>query len=149
MWKIKAVCIALFLVVLAQPLFALTDESVLENRFKQYLNEVRVELKEIEDPVQKRHTLGRAIRMVIRSLERVEDMQSLTEQEQQQLTFLKQSFQDKYDELNGLNGFQKVADQDLDQFVDYVLQDLEQARDYITISVAAAIIIVLLIILIA
>lgn len=149
MWKVKSVCVVLFLVVLAQPLFALTDERVLENRFKRSVNQVRTRIRGIDDPEEKRQVLNRTIRTVLRQLDRTEDTASLTQEERAQVASLKQSFRDKHDELNGLNGFQRVADQDLDRFADYVLQDLEQARSYVTISVAALIIIALLIILIA
>jgi len=148
MWKIKSVCAALFLVVLAQPLFALTEQRVLEDRFKRSVNELRTRIREIEDPEEKRQVLARTIRRMIRQLERAGEKASLTPEERAQVASLEQSFRDKYDELEGLNGFQRVPDRELDRFADYVLQDVEQARDYVTISVAALIIIILLIILI-
>lgn len=148
MWKVKSVCAALFLVVLAQPLFALTEQRVLEDRFKRSVNELRTRIREIEDPEEKRQVLARTIRRMIRQLERAGEKASLTPEERAQVASLEQSFRDKYDELEGLNGFQRVPDRELDRFADYVLQDVEQARDYVTISVAALIIIILLIILI-
>ena len=62
---------------------------------------------------------------------------------------IKESVQAKYDELNGLNDFERVADEDLDSFTDYVLQDLEQARNYITMGLGIFILLIILIILIA
>jgi nitrogenase molybdenum-iron protein alpha/beta subunit len=118
MRKIKFVCFILSLLFLAQPVLAKDDSAQLENKLKEYINEISVRIKSTEDPAQKRGIL------------------------------MKQNFQDKYDELNGLQGFSRVADEDLNDFTDYVLQDLEQARSTLTMSVAAFIIIILLIILI-
>lgn len=149
MLKCKSVCVGLFLLVLVQPLFAVTDQAVLEDRFKRSITQIRTQVRGIEDPEQKRQVLDRTLRKVLRQLERAEKRDSLTPEERAKVVSLKRSFQDKYDELNGLNGFQRVPDQELDRFADYVLQDVEQAQSYVTLSLGALIIIILLIILIA
>ncbi len=47
----------------------------------------------------------------------------------------------------GSNGYERVADAQLNAFSDYVVQDMEQADKSITISLVAALLIVIIIIL--
>jgi hypothetical protein len=77
-------------------------------------------------------------------------MPLLSDQDRAQVAGLRGRFQDTYDELNGLNGFDPVSDAELDDFADYILQDLEQARaNTVTLSVwilvAIAVVVVLII----
>ncbi len=148
MRKVKVVCFILFLLFLVQPIFAKDDSAELENRLKEYINEISVMIKSTEDPDQKRDILNATLEKIIQSMEIAESLTSISAEDRAALASLKQNFQDKYDELNGQQGFTRVADEDLNDFTDYVLQDLEQARSMLTMSVAAFVIIILLIILI-
>jgi hypothetical protein len=148
MWKIKVVCFVLSLFFLAQPILARDDSAELENKLKEYINEISVMIKSTEDPAQKRDILNATLEKIIQSMDIAQGLASVSAEDRAALASLKQGFQDKYDELNGLQGFSRVADEDLNDFTDYVLQDLEQARSMLTMSVAAFIIILLLIILI-
>ena len=148
MRKIKVLCFVLFLFILAQPILAKDDSAQLENRLKEYINEISIMIKSTEDPAQKRDILDTTLKKIIQAMETAEGLTSLSAEDKAALATLKKNFQDKHDELNGLNGFDKVADEDLNDFTDYVLQDLEQARSMLTLSVAAFIIIILLIIII-
>ena len=56
---------------------------------------------------------------------------------------------DRGDELTGSNGYERVADVQLNAFSDYVVQDMEQAAETVRISLVAALLIVIIIILIA
>ena len=58
---------------------------------------------------------------------------------------LKAALQEKQDELAGTNGYARVADDQLNAFSDYVVQDMEQADRTITISVVTALLIVIII----
>jgi hypothetical protein len=150
MVKLKVVCVVLFLVVLSQPLLALGDQRVLEDRFKERVNEVVLQVKEMESPVSKRGALNLLLTRLIGALERVESMPLLSDRDRTQVAGLRGRFQDTYDELNGLNGFERVPDGELDGFADYILQDLEQARaNTVTMSVwilvAVACVVVLII----
>jgi septal ring factor EnvC (AmiA/AmiB activator) len=148
MRKIKVVCFVLFLFILAQPILAKDDSAQLENRLKEYINEISIMIKSTEDPAQKRDILDTTLKKIIEAMETAEGLTSLSAEDRAALATLKKNFQDKHDELNGLNGFERVADEDLNDFTDYVLQDLEQARNMLTMSLAAFIIIILLIIII-
>jgi len=148
MYKVKILCIILLLFVAVQPLMAMDNSSHLEDQFKEYMNEIRMKVNKIDDPVEKRAMLNMTLQKIIRALDTVSTLESLSEKDQKAIAVIRSGFQDKYNELNGLNGFEKVADTDLNSFADYMLQDLEQARRMVSMSIAAFIIIILLIILI-
>ena len=61
---------------------------------------------------------------------------------------LRIALQEKQDELAGHNGYVRVSDERLNAFSDYVVQDMEQADQVITISVVTLILIIILIVLI-
>jgi hypothetical protein len=48
----------------------------------------------------------------------------------------------------GSNGYDRVADAQLNAFSDYVVQDMEQAERQITISLVSALLIVIILILV-
>ncbi len=148
MCKVKILCIILLLFVAVQPLMAMDNSSRLEDQFKEYMNEIRMKVKEIDDPVEKRAMLNMTLKKILKALDTVSALESLSEKDKKAIASVRSGFQDKYSELNGLNGFEKVADTDLNSFADYILQDLEQARRMVSMSIAAFIIIILLIILI-
>ncbi|HEX2897950.1 MAG TPA: hypothetical protein VHP63_07875, partial [candidate division Zixibacteria bacterium] len=55
---------------------------------------------------------------------------------------------EKQDELAGLNGFERVPDEQLNDFSDYVVQDMEQATETVTLSLVALLLIILIAVLI-
>jgi hypothetical protein len=72
----------------------------------------------------------------------------ITDNDRADLAHLKAIVQDKQDELAGINGYEKVSDSQLNNFSNYVVQSMEQADTTITISLVAALLIVILIVLI-
>ncbi len=59
----------------------------------------------------------------------------------------KAALQEKQDELAGSNGYVRVSDEQLNAFSDYVVQDMEQADQMITISVVTLLLIIILVVL--
>jgi len=55
--------------------------------------------------------------------------------------------QEKQNELEGSNGYDRVPDAQLNAFANYVVQDMEQADTTITISVVVLLLIIILIVL--
>jgi hypothetical protein len=51
-------------------------------------------------------------------------------------------------ELAGSSGYERVSDKDLNAFSDYVVQDMEQAAEMVTISLVALLLIIILVVLI-
>ena len=121
----------------------------LEDQLKNYMNEITLKVKSTDDPEQKRAILNETLLKIVDSIEIVEELHTTPERERLTIAQFKRDIQDKYDELNGLNGFERVADEDLDVFTDYVMQDLEQARNYITMGLGLFILLIILILLIA
>jgi hypothetical protein len=147
MKKMKILCIIFLLSVVVQPLMAMNSAD-LENKFKDYMNEIRLKVKTVDDPAEKRALLDMTLQKILTALDTVSALESLSDKDRAAIAVIRNNFQNKRDELNGKNGFEKVRDTDLDRFADYMLQDIEQARQIISMSVAAFIIIILLIILI-
>ena len=149
MLKFKILIVLIAALILAQPVMASVGTEKLEDQLKVYMNDITLKVKSTDDPEQKRAVLNETLLKIVDAIEIVEELPTITERERPLIAQFKGDIQDKYDELNGLKGFERVADEDLDTFTDYVMQDLEQARNYITLGLGAFIIIILLIILIA
>ena len=149
MLKFKILIVLIAALILAQPVMASVGTEKLEDKLKVYMNDITLKVKSTDDPEQKRAVLNETLLKIVDAIETVEELPTITERERPLIAQFKGDIQDKYDELNGLKGFERVADEDLDTFTDYVMQDLEQARNYITLGLGAFIIIILLIILIA
>ena len=149
MRKYKIIIIVIAALVFAQPLIARVSSENIEDQLKNYMNEITLKVKGTEDPVQKRALLNETLRDILKAVKIVKALPSTTEREKKFLGNFEESMQAKYDELNGLNDFERVADEDLDSFTDYVLQDLEQARNYVTMGLGIFILLIILIILIA
>ena len=149
MLKFKILIVLIAALILAQPVMASVGTEKLEDQLKVYMNDITLKVKSTDDPEQKRAVLNETLLKIVDAIETVEELPTITERERPLIAQFKGDIQDKYDELNGLKGFERVADEDLDTFTDYVMQDLEQARNYITLGLGAFILIILLIILIA
>jgi hypothetical protein len=148
MLKFKILIVLVAALILAQPVMASVGTEKLEDKLKVYMNDITLKVKSTDDPEEKRAVLNETLLKIVDAIETVEELPTITDRERSLIAQFKGDIQDKYDELNGLNGFERVADEDLDIFTDYVMQDLEQARSYITLGIGAFIIIILLIILI-
>jgi hypothetical protein len=149
MRKITIVLAMLFTLLIIQPVLARENQPKLEDTLKEYISEIAVKIQSTEDPVEKREILTTALEKIIRTFDALEDVPAISQKKRAALASLRQDFKDKYNELNGLNGFERVADEELDNFAVYIMQDLEQARNYITLSLGALLLIILVIIILA
>ena len=103
---------------------------------------------ESENGVQKkREVLNNSFDELIQTFNRVEKMDLLTEDDRESIAYLKKSIVEKKNELNGAEGYIRIKNNQLDQFANYVQQDLEQADDTITLSVTVALLIVIILLL--
>lgn len=118
-----------------------------ENQLKVYVNETVQKVKTAEMAEEKRAILNNSLDKLIDVVERVEDMNRFSEEDAAILSGFKNSIMEKQDELNGQNGFEMVQDEDLDNFSNYVQQDLEQADRTITIGLSTALLVVLILLL--
>ena len=119
-----------------------------KNDIQKYFNDTACKVKVTDDPVQKREILNKSLQTMSQALERVESFGLVSQDERAGIDRLKTTLKEKQDELKGLNGFERVADTQLNDFSDYVVQDMEQAARSVTITYLSAILIVILLVLI-
>jgi hypothetical protein len=113
-----------------------------------YFNNASREVKATDDPILKRDILRSSLETMTNALDRVENSNLVSKGDRAGAKLLRASLQEKQDELGGTNGFERVADSQLNAFGDYVVQDMQQADQYITVSLVALLLIVIILILI-
>lgn len=123
------------------------SSSDAQARFKKHINSVVEKVENTEKPTQKREILNESFQNLIGAIEKVETMKVVPATDKEGLASFKANIQEKKDELNGINGFKKVPDNNLNNFANFVQQDLEQADSTVTISVTTLLLIILILIL--
>lgn len=113
-----------------------------------YFNKTAREVKAENDPIQKRAILSNSLQTMTNALDKVEHSGLVSNEDLVGTKRLKTTLQDKQDELNGVNSFDRVPDAQLNSFTDYVVQDMQQADQYITISAVTLLLIIILLVLI-
>lgn len=119
------------------------DRSEIHKR----LAEVAQHVKQVNNPAEKRALLDDTFKQLTDVINKASQGPLATATDQAALNSLARNIQEKRDELNGKNGFQRVDDSKLNSFADYSIQDLEQADQWVYISTGTIILIVLLILL--
>jgi septal ring factor EnvC (AmiA/AmiB activator) len=119
-----------------------------QDNVQKYFNDAAREVKAAADPSQKRAILDNKIEDMSKALGTVRNSRLVSQADREGLDRLNASLQEKRDELAGTNGYARVADDQLNSFSDYVVQDMEQADRTITIGVVTALLIVIIIILV-
>jgi len=114
-----------------------------------YFNDTACKVKATADPAEKREILDKSLQTMSKALDRVENLGLVSQNDRAGVDLFKTSLQEKQDELAGTNGFQRVADGQLNAYSDYVVQDMQQAERTVTISLVTLLLIVIIVILIA
>jgi hypothetical protein len=120
-----------------------------QDRVHNYFNDTALKVRATNSPVQKREILSKSLSDMTRVIDTARSSPLTSEQDDITLDRVRAALQDKSDELAGVNGFDRVPDDQLNAFSAYVVQDMEQARETITLSVVTALLIVIIILLIA
>lgn len=102
------------------------QQAQAETIFKNHINGVVQKVKKTDDPQAKRRLLNTSFNKLLKTLHKVES-KTLSPQEKQALVAFQQNITDKKSELNGVAGFERVPDDQLNNFADFVQQDFEQA----------------------
>lgn len=118
-----------------------------EGELQKYFNKTATEVKATEDASVKREILNQSFTKMLKVLNKVQNSGMISEEESMGVGNFKITIQEKQDELNGKNGFERVTDSQLNNFADYAVQDIEQATN-ITISLVALVLIAILLVLI-
>jgi uncharacterized membrane protein len=120
-----------------------------QDRVHNYFNDTALKVRATESPVQKREILNKSLSDMTKMIDTVKSSPLTSAQDDITLARFQATLQEKSDELAGINGFDRVPDDQLNAFSTYVIQDMEQARETITISLVVALLIIIIIILIA
>ena len=114
---------------------------------QKYFNDTACNVKATDDPVEKREILDKSLQTMSTALDKVESSGLISQDDRPGINRFKTALQEKHDELAGINGYERVADVQLNAFSNYVVQDMEQAAQSVTISLVAVLLIVIILIL--
>ena len=134
-------------IIIMMFLLVQTGNAKGEEKIQKYFNETVRKVKAETEPKQKREILNNSLQTMSKALNKVESTGLISKEDRADIDRLKADLQEKQDELAGLNGYERVADTQLNAFSDYVVQDMEQAEKTISISLVSALLIVIIIIL--
>jgi septal ring factor EnvC (AmiA/AmiB activator) len=133
--------------LLLMGMFAFTSTAQAQDNLHQYFVDVASQAQAAESADDKRAILSRGLERMNTALEQAERSPVVTDEDKAGMNQMRASLQDKLDELDGRNGFERVADADLDEFADYMVHDMEQAQR-VTISLVALLLIIIIVILV-
>ncbi len=118
-----------------------------KGELQKYFSDAANRVKATENPVEKRTILNESFQTMSRALDMVQQSPSISDDDAMRIAGVKATLREKHDELAGINGYVRVPDTQLNNFSDYVVQDMEQADQLITISLVTLLLIVILIVL--
>ncbi|MFZ1290571.1 MAG: hypothetical protein WAR79_10800 [Melioribacteraceae bacterium] len=116
-----------------------------KGELQKYFNDASKKVKLTENASDKREILNKSFQNVSNALNMLSGSVLISKDESIGIDRFKAALQEKQDELAGLNGYERVSDEQLNSFSDYVVQDMEQADEMITISVVTLLLIVILV----
>lgn len=146
MRTIRLFTTSIFLLFAVQSMAVAQSTNITET-FKKHFNETVQQVQQTENSDEKRMILNDSFTKIIIAIDRIESRANLTEDQIAQLHSYKQGIAEKQNELNGLDGFDEVLDEDLDDFSEYSQQFIEQANRTITIGVTTALLILIILLL--
>jgi hypothetical protein len=120
-----------------------------QDKVHNYFNDTALKVQATESPVQKRAILSKDLSNMVRAIDTAKGSPMTSAKDDASLDLIINTLQEKSDELAGVNGFDRVPDDQLDAFASYIVQDMEQADQTITISVVVLLLIIIIVILIA
>jgi hypothetical protein len=145
---IKKMIIPFFIVAIISSGLAQDGTSRLQTHLKKYFNTTVEKVKMAESPDQQRQILNDSMHKLVMVLNTIQNRSDIPAQDLPAVNKLKKQFQQKIDELNGRNGFNRVTDGNLLDFATYVQQDMEQADRYVTLSLTTVLLIIIILLLI-
>ena len=124
-----------------------TGNAGAKDDIQKYFNNTACKVKVTTDPAEKRERLNKSLQTMSKALDMVQSSPLISKENCAGIDRFKAALQEKQDELTGSNGYERVADAQLNAFSDYVVQDMEQAERSITISLVAALLIIIILLL--
>lgn len=126
---------------------ALPGNAAGTDGIKKYFSDTASKVKATEDPLQKRQILDKSFRAMSKALDKVSGSPGVSQADRKGIERFHSDLKLKQDELAGVNGFPRVPDAQLNAFSDYVVQDMEQAQQTVTISVVTLLLIIIIVLL--
>ena len=127
---------------------ALPADAGGKGELQKYFSDAANKVKATDNPSEKRKILNESFQTMSKALDMVQDSPLISKDDGVRIDRFKATLQEKQDELAGSNGYVRVSDEQLNAFSDYVVQDMEQADQIITISLVTLLLIIILIVLI-
>ncbi len=118
-----------------------------KGELQRYFSNAATKVKATNDPSEKRAILSESFQSMSKALDMVKTSPWISREEGMGIDRYKAILKEKRDELSGVNGFARVSDAQLNMFSDYVVQDMEQADQMVTISIVTLLLIIILIVL--
>ena len=141
--KIRLSMLSIVLIVV----LAMTASAAGKDEIRKYFNNAATEVKATENPVEKRAILDKSFERMTLALEMVQQSPMISGDDLTGIDRIKSMIREKQNEMAGANGFERVQDMQLNLFADYVVQDMEQADQIISISLVTLLLIILIIVL--
>lgn len=129
-------------------LLALPTHAGGKEEFQKYFSDAATKVKATAGPAEKRAILSESFQTMSEALDMVQSFPSVSKDDGVGIDRFKATLREKQDELAGSNGYVRVPDEELNAFSDYVVQDMEQADQVITISLVTLLLIIIAILLI-
>ncbi len=145
MFRFGMLALLYFLTVI--PSAAKTETADVENKLKEYFHNTAQQVHNEQDSAKKREILDNSLSKFTQALDAVQETSDLGASDKKALGELKARIDSKLSELRGVDGYEKVANSQLDNFADYVQQDMEQADRYVTISVTTVLLVIIILLL--
>jgi hypothetical protein len=146
MKPIRLLITSIFLIFAAQSMAVAQTTNITET-FKKHFNETVHQVHDTDNADEKRVILNKSFTKMINTLDRIDSRANLSEDESVMLSSYKNEISEKQNELNGLDGFDEIQDEDLDEFSDYSQDSMEQADRTVTIGVTTALLILIILLL--
>jgi ABC-type transporter Mla subunit MlaD len=119
-----------------------------QDNLQKYFNDTACKVKATADPSQKRAILNDGLQNMSKALNRVESLRLVSKDDRAGIDRFKVTLEERQNELAGSNGYDRVPDEQLNAFSDFVVQDMEQADRTITISLITLLLIIIIVILV-
>ena len=118
-----------------------------KGELQKHFSDVAKKVKATENVAEKRAILENSFKDMSKALDKVQSSFLVSKEDKDGIENLKSTLKENQDELAGINGYERVPDSQLNNFSNYVVQNMEQADSTITISVVALVLIILLVVL--
>ena len=144
MLKRTAICLTAMILVMA-----FTGIAQGQDKLQNYFSGTASKVKLTDDPTEKREILNTSFDKMSKALDAVQHSPLVSSDDKAGIEHFKTVLKEKQDELAGLNGFEPVPDAQLNAFSNYVVQDMEQAAQTVTISLLTLLLVLIIVLLVA